>query len=213
MDPGPPPRPSSTQQERSSSHVNNATVPPAPPPPPPPPLPPAKVPKPGFSGAVCKPRPIPPGSSDQPPPLVKDRSMHLPAANTSPPARPFHPCHMFFYGTLMDPDILQAILNLPALPSPPPQPATISGFQVKMWGIYPALVPGTSTTTSSGLVTGTVWKVDVEEHFDRLAAYETAAYEWVEVEATLEDGMVLGGCRAFCWAGRRDSKELEDGGF
>jgi gamma-glutamylcyclotransferase (GGCT)/AIG2-like uncharacterized protein YtfP len=113
---------------------------------------------------------------------------------------------MFFYGSLMDSEVIQAILKLEDLPLT--TAATISGFKIKMWGIYPALVPDTS-----GLVTGTIWKVDSEEHFDRLAAYETSAYDWVECDVTLEDGSVLLGCRTFCWAGRPDSNELEEGRF
>lgn len=123
------------------------------------------------------------------------------------PGEPFHPSHMFFYGSLMDPEVLQAILNLPDLPTT--RPATIFGFRVKMWGIYPALVPCSS---GSG-VTGTVWKVTSEAQFDRLAAYETAAYRWDECDAVLEGGEVLGNCRTFCWAGEPDSRELEDGSF
>lgn len=113
---------------------------------------------------------------------------------------------MFFYGSLMDPEVIQAVLRLSDLPTT--KPATISGFLVKMWGIYPALIP-----SSSGEVIGSVWEVTLEDHFERLAAYETAAYTWVECNATLEDGTVLQGCRTFCWSGSPDSKELEDGSF
>ncbi len=62
-------------------------------------------------------------------------------------------------------------------------------------------------------MTGTVWKVTSEAHFDRLAAYETAAYRWDECDAVLEGGEVLRNCRTFCWAGEPDGKELEDGSF
>jgi len=113
---------------------------------------------------------------------------------------------MFFYGSLMDPEVIQAILGLPEVPTT--QPATISGFQIKMWGIYPTMIP-----SSSGKVVGVVWEVTSEDQFERLAAYETAAYRWVKCEAILENGAVLKGCRTFCWAGEQDSKELEDGAF
>ena len=106
----------------------------------------------------------------------------------------------------MDPEVLQAIPDLPELPTI--RPATISGFRIKMWGIYPTLIP-----CHSGRVTGTVWKVTSEAHFDRLAAYETAAYRWDECDAVLEGGEVLRNCRTFCWAAEPDSKELEDGSF
>jgi gamma-glutamylcyclotransferase (GGCT)/AIG2-like uncharacterized protein YtfP len=113
---------------------------------------------------------------------------------------------MFFYGSLMDSEVLQSILDLPELPTT--RPATISGFLIKMWGIYPTLIP-----CHSGSVTGTVWKVTSDAHFDRLVAYETAAYRWDECDAVLEGGEVLRNCRTFCWAGEPDSKELEDGSF
>jgi hypothetical protein len=44
--------------------------------------------------------------------------------------REFRPFHMFFYGSLIDPEVLQAILNLPDLPRM--QPATITGYRIKM---------------------------------------------------------------------------------
>lgn len=122
------------------------------------------------------------------------------------PGEPFQPFHMFFYGSLMDSEVLQAILDLPELPTT--RPATISGFSIKMWGIYPTLIP-----CHSGSVTGTVWEVTSESQFDRLAAYETAAYRWDECNAVLEDGEVIKNCRTFCWAGEPNSKELEDGSF
>lgn len=83
----------------------------------------------------------------------------------------------------MEPEALQAILDLPELPTT--RPATISGFRIKMWGTYPTLIP-----CNSGSVAGTVWEVTSETHFDRLAAYETAAYRWDECDAVLEDGEV-----------------------
>lgn len=122
------------------------------------------------------------------------------------PGEPFQQFQMFFYGSLMDPEVLQAILDLSELPTT--RPATISGFRIKMWGIYPTLIP-----SHSGSVTGTVWKVTLGAHFDRLAAYETAACRRDECDAVLECGEVLRNCRTFCWSGEPDSKELEDGSF
>lgn len=65
--------------------------------------------------------------------------------------------------------VLEAILDLPELPTT--RAATISGLRIKMWGIYRTLI-----SCHSGSVTGTVWNVTSEAHFDRLAAYETAAH-------------------------------------
>lgn len=68
---------------------------------------------------------------------------------------------MLFYGSLMDPEVLQALLNLPSLP--PTRPASISRFKIKMWGIYSALIPVPSMCDDgSSRVTGTVWEVKEE---------------------------------------------------
>jgi gamma-glutamylcyclotransferase (GGCT)/AIG2-like uncharacterized protein YtfP len=173
-----------------------------PPPPPLPPRPPIQAYKPPRSIGLTP--PIPPLHLG----VLKivDCLENQESANAIESNRPFQPCLMFFYGSLMDPEVVQAVLNLPELPST--KPATIFGFRIKMWGIYPALIPSTS-----GQVAGFVWEVDSEEHFERLAAYETAAYTWVECEAVLDEGTVCKDCRTFCWAGNADSNELEDGCF
>ncbi|KAH4037184.1 hypothetical protein HBI70_072990 [Parastagonospora nodorum] len=123
--------------------------------------------------------------------------------------REFRPLHMFFYGSLMDPDVLQAILNLPDLPTM--QPATITGYRIKMWSIYPTLVP--SSSSEGGSVKGMLWETTSDKQIERLAAYETAAYKSEECEAVLTGGEVIKGCRTFCWAGRPDSRELEEDSF
>jgi hypothetical protein len=82
------------------------------------------------------------------------------------------------------------------------------GFTVKMWGIYPALLP-----CSAGEVLGAVWECASDAHFRRLAEYETSAYSWCECTVVLEDGTEVLNCRTFCWAGDVDSKELESGSF
>jgi gamma-glutamylcyclotransferase (GGCT)/AIG2-like uncharacterized protein YtfP len=140
-----------------------------PPPPPLPPRPPIQAYKPPSSIGLTP--PIPPLHLG----VLKivDCLESQESANAIESNRPFQPCLMFFYGSLMDPEVVQAVLNLPELPST--KPATIFGFRIKMWGIYPALIPSTS-----GQVAGFVWEVDSEEHFERLAAYETAAYTWIE---------------------------------
>ncbi|KAF2647115.1 hypothetical protein K491DRAFT_672449 [Lophiostoma macrostomum CBS 122681] len=173
-------------------------------PPPAPPPPPRRF-RPSRSASTVHPRPpVPSGTFE---PIGKSQYCHfLKDTKVSMPGEPFQPLHMFFYGSLMDPEVLQAILDLPELPTT--RSATMSGFNIKMWGIYPALIP-----SHSGSVTGTVWMVTSETHFDRLAAYETTAYRCDECEAVLEGGEVLKNCRAFCWAGEPDSKELEDGSF
>ncbi|XPS98314.1 hypothetical protein M3J09_007522 [Ascochyta lentis] len=194
--PAPPP-PSSRREDRIS--ISNTAAPP-PPPPPPPHL--FKQSRPAST--VPPPPPMPSGAFE---PVDKAHYWQfLKDTKTNMPGEPFQPFYMFFYGSLMDSEVLQAILDLPELPST--RPATISGFRIKMWGIYPTLIP-----CHSGNVSGTVWKVASKAHFDRLAAYETAAYRWDECDTVLEGGEILRNCRTFCWAGEPDSKELEDGSF
>ncbi|KAI5806339.1 hypothetical protein EDC01DRAFT_148446 [Geopyxis carbonaria] len=183
---------------------------PPPPPPPPPPLPPSsrregKISKPSTNTAMPRP-PIPTSLLPEQDNRANTASYYQFLQATKVHSEPFHPCYMFFYGSLMDPEVLQAILDLPKLPTT--KPATISGFRIKMWSIYPTLL-----SSYSGSVTGTVWKVTSEAHFDRLVAYETSHYRWTKCEAVLEGGEVLSNCLTFCWAEKLNSKELEDGSF
>lgn len=194
--PPPPPPPPLSRQEDNVSILSTVMLPPPPPP---------YLFKPSKPASIVPPPPPAPSGVFEPP----DKAHHwqfLKDTKQNMPGEPFWPVHMFSYGSLMDPEVLQAILDLPE--PPPTRPATISGFRIKMWGIYPTLIP-----SHSGSVAGTVWKVTSEAHFDRLADYETAAYRWDECDAVLEGGEVLRGCRTFCWAGEPESKELEDGSF
>ena len=156
---------------------------------------------------VMKPEPSPfsPGASDE---SVTDKEhyLRLTPTDTGPRETPFEPCHMFFYGSLMDPEVLQAVLRLPDPPTTT-TPATIDGYKIKMWGIYPTLVP------AQGTVSGVVWKLESKEHFQRLVMYESSAYTWSNCSAKLEDGTVLSGCRTFVWAGSPDDENLKEGNF
>ncbi|KAF2745041.1 hypothetical protein M011DRAFT_488565 [Sporormia fimetaria CBS 119925] len=120
----------------------------------------------------------------------------------------FQPCYMFFYGTLMDPEVLQGVLELPARPRI--SKASLQGYRVKMWGPYPVLV---SDPFGGGEVAGTVWEVTSEDHFRRLQAYETGNYMWEPLAIRLENGEIEGNCRTFIWAGNPDSSELREGSF
>ncbi|CBX95576.1 hypothetical protein LEMA_P027280.1 [Plenodomus lingam JN3] len=173
--------------------------PPSPSPPPPPPLP-----TPLLKPSRARPPPPPP------PPTSSQPTTNPPNPPTSnPPNEPFHPFPIFFYGSLMDPEVLQSILALPQPPSP--KPATLTGYRIKMWGINPALLP---SLTGSVPVTGVLWHVASADRFARLAAYETAAYRWETCERVLvEGGERVGGCRVVCWAGDPEGGELEEGGF
>ncbi|KAF2028311.1 hypothetical protein EK21DRAFT_101915 [Setomelanomma holmii] len=123
-----------------------------------------------------------------------------------PNSKPFRPCHMFFYGTLQDPGVLRSLLSLDD--EPLLQRARLSGFMVKMWGIYPALV-----SCDGGKVDGMLWYCASEDRFEKLDAYETVAYTWRECEVGLGEGEMVRDVRMFVWAGDADSGELEDGEF
>jgi len=117
---------------------------------------------------------------------------------------------MFFYGTLQDPDVLTTLLSLQL--SPILHSASISGYAIKMWGIYPALIPSTAQSTVKGML----WRCESEAHFEKLRAYETGAYTWMECDAVLLDGDgegIVRGVRVFVWAGNTNDEELEDGNF
>ncbi|KFY18611.1 hypothetical protein V493_08472 [Pseudogymnoascus sp. VKM F-4281 (FW-2241)] len=119
---------------------------------------------------------------------------------------PFEPCSFFFYGSLMDPEVLQAVLELSEMPIV--ESGYVGGFIMKMWGIYPALIPH-----EGGGVLGSAWRVSSESQFLRLKEYETSAYTSCACDIELSNGEVLRGCRTFCWAGDSDSKELDEGTF
>ncbi|KAI1497362.1 hypothetical protein F5X99DRAFT_423576 [Biscogniauxia marginata] len=116
-------------------------------------------------------------------------------------AQAFQPCYMFFYGSLMDAQVLQQIARLP---SPPVlEPAWISGWEMKMWGSFPTLIPAaalaadnsiTTTTTkqpeqersssssssplgSENIIRGVAWKLTTYAQFAHLQEYETDHYE------------------------------------
>lgn len=120
--------------------------------------------------------------------------------------QPVTPCHMFFYGSLMDAEVLQTVTKLATPPTT--RSGLVRGFRIKMWGIYPTVVPD-----DRGVVAGTVWHTEDPPHVLLLQEYETGAYKLCECEIELEDGHMLPGSKIFCWAGDADSPELEDGVF
>ncbi|KAF2704872.1 hypothetical protein K504DRAFT_461121 [Pleomassaria siparia CBS 279.74] len=197
----------------SWSHAHTASTPnPAVPQstiPPPPPLPPAPRPRNPKLPSTIPPLPGLPSNFGHEPvdkDMPRRRMMSRAKAKTEHRAPPLVPCHMFFYGSLMDPDVLQAMTGLPGAPLV--KKGTITGFSIRMWGIYPALVP-----CSTGVVNGIVWEVTSEAHFRRLADYETSAYTWCECNVVLENGKSLSNCRTFCWAGDVNSRDLKEGTF
>lgn len=76
----------------------------------------------------------------------------------------------FFYGTLIQPSFLAEVLKLDELPML--RPARITGYSLRLWGQYPALIEGERGQE----VRGMAWKVEEKKHAERLGEYETRAY-------------------------------------
>lgn len=79
--------------------------------------------------------------------------------------------YCFAYGKLMYSKTLSRVLNLPNR-DPIMRRARVKGYQIKLWGPYPALVDGETNQPVSGMI----YKVLSEAHMDRLEAYETDKY-------------------------------------
>jgi gamma-glutamylcyclotransferase (GGCT)/AIG2-like uncharacterized protein YtfP len=97
---------------------------------------------------------------------------------------PYKPSLWFFYGTLMDLEILQSVLGLPELPVL--QKGRIHGFKIRMWGVYATLVSGDRCE-----VEGMVYKIESVLQFVRLEEYETSAYRWCFCTIEMDDGALL----------------------
>lgn len=195
------------ETQQLNQKVSITAVPPSPPPPPPPPpLPPAT--KALLSGPPPPPLPHHASRLNGSSSLLEQKFIAATTANYKPQDAepPFKPCFFFFYGSLMDPEVLQAVLGL--LEVPAVQEGWVTGFRMKMWGIYPTLLPH-----EGGKVFGTAWKVNSLSHLLRLTEYETSAYRWSSCNVELSTGGTLCDCRTFCWAGDPNSQELEEGCF
>lgn len=76
------------------------------------------------------------------------------------------------------------------------QPATISGFRIKIWGPFPALVP-----SESGTVNGCVWDLDHLDQIVALNAYESSAHKPIFCNIATQDAdgnEVIKEARMFC---------------
>ncbi|KKK15930.1 hypothetical protein AOCH_000647 [Aspergillus ochraceoroseus] len=165
----------------------------APPPPPPPPLP--EDPRSKVSPFVKKLRSAPPGHFFQPERLPSHQDLF------SAPTGPY-----FFYGTLSNSAMLRDVLGLET--EPQLRPATIIGFECKLWGQYPALLDAPGK-----VVHGTVYHVETKEHGERLASYETDNYRADPCRINYPDGNepVDGFGHVFKFVG--NVRDLSDGTF
>ncbi|KAJ5178916.1 hypothetical protein N7492_002126 [Penicillium capsulatum] len=126
------------------------------------------------------------------------------------PQDPIRDEQCFFYGSLMDPQTLSQVLKS-SKPPPVLHRAILTGYRIKLWGPYPALVEG----QASDFVDGMVCEFLSPTELDRLASYETDKYRRLSclVEVLNDDGSVKETVEAitFAWNGGQD--ELREGTF
>lgn len=121
----------------------------------------------------------------------------------------FEPCTFFFYGSLMDTDVLTRIAQLDDYPDL--QDAWVEGFEMKMWGgIYPVLLP---TNNPNDRIRGKAWRATTKEQCLRLQRYETSAYEAAACLLNHPEGGEPTEGLVFVWAGDRRSHQLTEGVF
>ncbi|KAJ5230719.1 hypothetical protein N7489_011427 [Penicillium chrysogenum] len=147
-------------------------------------------------------------SADPPRPSLLPSSDN--SAEDSWPQDPIRDKYCFFYGTLMDPDVLSRVLGS-SKPLPIMRPARIIGYEIKLWGPYPALVDNKPLHPVDGIVCGLLSPTQL----DRLAAYETDKYHLRAclINVLNNDGnteKTIEGA-SFMWNGRQD--ELREGTF
>ena len=119
----------------------------------------------------------------------------------------------FVYGSLMDPTTLKAVI---AARGPPMlRPATISGYHIKMWGRYPALLDSLDSQPPP-TIHGMAFEIDRFEHAgrmcQRLQEYEGSKYELVQCLVQFEDdARECVRATTFKWIGHQ--RELKEGVF
>ncbi len=133
------------------------------------------------------------------------------ADNSTASAEASKSIYLFFYRSLMDPDVLQIIARLPE--SPKLYPACIKGYEMKMWiGTYPTILP---TTEDDAVIRGVCWKTTDRNHLDLLQSYETNAYKLARVTIDRESRRghtdVVG--FTFIWSGEGKDRDLKGGKF
>lgn len=118
-----------------------------------------------------------------------------------------NPKNLFFYGSLMDPDVIRVIAETST--EPELHKASIHGFKLEMWGFYPTLVPGDTRDT----VYGVYWQAESNRQLGLLQRYETHRYKLVTCAIYVDDGSIIEDGLTFVWASDPGSSELKDGEF
>lgn len=133
-----------------------------------------------------------------------------PSQEGSTLANPFERQYCFIYGTLMGPETLSQVLStsdsLPIMSR-----ARVIGYDVKLWGPYPALVDSKPLR----LVDGMVFEIFSKKQLDRLVSYETDNYQLQPclIDILNHDNSVRSTVDGvtFMWNGQQD--ELQEGNF
>jgi gamma-glutamylcyclotransferase (GGCT)/AIG2-like uncharacterized protein YtfP len=115
----------------------------------------------------------------------------------------FRPQYFFFYGSLMDVGQLRKVLQLQE--TPVLQSASIVGWDIMLWGRYPALV-----FKANNITHGMAYEVQKKEHVEYLTHYETEAYRIKGCMIKLADGRELAG-KTFIWNAEKEF--LKEGKF
>lgn len=110
------------------------------------------------------------------------------------PASKEYPGIYFFYGSLMDPTRLSDVLTYLDT-DPKLSPATLTGYQPMLWGIFPALLPNLEDT-----VHGCVYDIHSEYEARKLQQYEGDDYAPRTCRCQLANGDWVDGY-TFAWLG------------
>ncbi|KAF3930873.1 hypothetical protein ABW19_dt0204420 [Dactylella cylindrospora] len=127
----------------------------------------------------------------------------------------FQPVTLFFYGTLTIPRVIKHVLQTAEDPLLL-RPAQISGYSLRLWGPYPALIKSEQEEELGSPISGVAYKVRTEEHLDRLVTYEGENYILSDVfirlqgEGDVDDKESIAG-KTFIWNGYPE--DLADGKF
>ena len=88
------------------------------------------------------------------------------------------------------------------------RPASLDGYECKLWGQYPALL-----AAESGVVDGAVYSVKTAGDAQRLADYETRHYQPVPCVIRYLDGMLPSQEEGYVFMFGGDPRELHEGRF
>lgn len=127
------------------------------------------------------------------------------------------PYTFFFYGSLMDPQVLMTVAKLDKQPDL--QDVWVEGFEMKIWaGVYPVLLPTNNNTDDNSAGTrhrikGKAWHASTIDQCLRLQRYETSAYKATTCRLYHPGGGEPTNGLVFVWARDPGSDQLADGGF